>query len=67
MPQLHTTKSAVFILIALTQNNFIITGQVEIDIEMDSGQVVTFKTTPINVAIIMAFQRKGRSCLIIVL
>ena len=28
--------------------------------EMDSGQVLTFKTTPVNVAILMAFQEKGR-------
>jgi len=32
---------------------------VEIDIEMDSGNTVTFKTSPVNVAIIMAFQEQG--------
>lgn len=36
-----------------------ITGQVEIDIEMDSGTITTYKTSPVNVAIIMAFQEKG--------
>ena len=36
------------------------TGQVEIDIEMDSGSVTTYRTSPVNVAIIMAFQEKGQ-------
>lgn len=36
-----------------------ILGQVEVDIEMDSGNTVTFKTSPVNVAIIMAFQEQG--------
>ncbi|XP_067946138.1 anaphase-promoting complex subunit 2-like isoform X2 [Watersipora subatra] len=33
-------------------------GQIEVDIEMDSGQVLSFKTSPVNVAIITAFETK---------
>lgn len=34
-------------------------GQVEIEIDLENGKTLEFKTSPVNVAIIMAFQEKG--------
>ena len=53
------TAAQLFVILLACGSH--LSGQVDIDIELDSGKTVSFKTSPINVAVMMAFEEKGGS------
>lgn len=58
-PEVETYEDHTLLRWRVSSESHCLIGQVEVDIELDSGRTVTYKASPMNVAVIMAFQEQG--------